>query len=215
MRKTISFALLAIILFSSTSVHAMSEKTRLSKIASLTSSIQKLQIQLKSLQAQLATLTGSSVSATPDPTVDLNNPGATVPTFVARKIGATIYKGSGIYSGYGSYGFELVVTAGDKDVYIPRSTSDSTSGLTGLSYSATGQEFRGTRNSEVSCSPVSNGYCHVKAGSTSTLKFTVWLMPDLAGGYGVSFSQLSYLLAGETDPRTFKIGQKTEAIYVQ
>ncbi len=133
---------------------------------------------------------------------------ANTPALVAKNVGGTIYEG------YGSYGFDLVVTAGDSDVFIPRTTSDSTSGFTGFVYTIQGQEFRGSQSSDVSCSIKYEGFCKVRANTTSLIEVTVWLTPAIAGNYGISFNRVNYLVEGDTERRAIDIDKGTELLYI-
>lgn len=115
---------------------------------------------------------------------------------------------------YGSYTLALEVTAGDKTVLIPMTTTDSTQGLTGVVYSLEGQEFRGSQSSSWAC-PTSGKNCKISAGQTRLVKVTVQLNPNEVGNYGVSFDKLNYLLGKHTETKSWRINGDSEVIYIK
>jgi hypothetical protein len=114
----------------------------------------------------------------------------------------------------GEYTLTLEVTAGKKVVSIPKTTTDSTKGVTGIMYSPEGQDFRGIQRSIFDCKS-SQGHCKIEPGKKSTIKVTVLLGPKESGNYGVSFGTLHYRLGGIAGPLLkWKINTESEVIYV-
>lgn len=116
--------------------------------------------------------------------------------------------------GYGGYEIGLDITAGEKDIFIPMTTTDSTLGATGLSYSIEGDTFRGDQESKVSCSLKTGENCKIKAGNTSTIVVTVWLTPIESGNYGVSFNKLGYGFDTTNYLQYYSVYEETEIIYL-
>lgn len=133
-----------------------------------------------------------------------------------RKIRQTSYSDDdgGVY---GSYEIELAVKAGPKKIYIATTTNDAVgTDLIGFTYSIKGDNFKGTQESKVSCSPIyKDKYCSVSAGKTRIITVTVLLKPSsqTEGTYAVSFDSLHYFTDVDGDKKTLQLNKsKTAAI---
>lgn len=113
----------------------------------------------------------------------------------------------------GVYTLTLEVKAGDNDVSIPKTTTDSTQGFTGVVYSLAGQDFRGSQSSTFACPTSGNNNCRIPAGQTKLVKVTVKLDPAESGNYGVSFDKLNY--GKESNAQSWRINSKSEIVYVK
>jgi len=131
-------------------------------------------------------------------------------------VGQTIYKKPYVY---GAYGITVEVTAGKEDIYIPKSTTDSTRILTGFVYSLIGDSFRGNQSSEVGCWTTTTinreEYCKIKSGKSTTITTTIWLTPEQSGNYGVMFNNINYLKGTNHEEGSFEINKGTQKIYLQ
>ena len=118
--------------------------------------------------------------------------------------------------GYGSFVLVVRLTAGDKDIYIPQTTSDSTNGYTGFSYSIEGDEFKGSQDSKIDCSKKSGGQCKISAGETKDIDVIVWLTPDYyeSGNYAVKFNSIGYRYGEKGELNYLPVGKTTEKVYV-
>lgn len=148
---------------------------------------------------------GSGSYTPPDLTIDVSH------------VGQNIYKyDSG--TKYGAYGITFDVHANGGDVLIPMTTTDTTKGTTGVSYSITGDYFGSgsERSSKFECSiqTTESGtrYCKVKDGGTTTISVTVWLTPYYSGSYGVSFDTLKAWVDGEY--KNYNLNEETERLYI-
>ena len=127
-------------------------------------------------------------------------------------------KNGSSYPAQGIYKLSLDITAGAEDILIPLTTTDSTKGETGVSYSVSGdQTFSGERKSEVKCfSGVAYGNsCVVKAGTTESVTATIWLLPIADGTFGISFTNLGYKVTRDGELNKYPINKATEEIYIQ
>lgn len=134
--------------------------------------------------------------------------------FSVPRVTQTIFKKPGYYS-YGGYEITLVVNAVNEDIYIPKTTSDSTSGVTGFIYSIGGDSFRGKQTSKVDCSIYEANYCWIQKGKTSEVTATIWLTPDVSGNYSVKFDVMNFKRGGVSGKiESFNIDKETQKIYI-
>jgi hypothetical protein len=136
-------------------------------------------------------------------------------TFKVAAIRQTIFENPN----YGGFEISVDVTAGSDDVFVPKTTSDSTKSITGFSYSLFGDSFRGSQNSEVSCGTSTDinkvEYCKIKSGQTTTITTTVWLSAEQAGNYGVMFESINYLKGVNHESGSFDVNKGTQKIYIK
>lgn len=119
--------------------------------------------------------------------------------------------------GYGGYRLRTMISAGNKDIYIPKTTSDSTRGYTGFSYSIIGSDFNGYQRSEVSCSIINNNNCKIKAGDTSEISVQIWLVPKFheSGNYAVRFNNIGYRYEPNGQAMyTLALDRESDKIYI-
>jgi hypothetical protein len=126
-----------------------------------------------------------------------------------------------IYPGYGGYEIRLRVTAKGDDFYIPMTTTDSTKGLTGISYSIKGGEFKGIQSSKVNCSTSKknipfegNQYCFIANGTSLDVTATIWLNNTSFGNYSVLFNKLGYLRENDKRMLYYILNKETETLYL-
>ncbi len=131
-------------------------------------------------------------------------------------VGQTIYKEPYVY---GSYGITIEVEAGKEDIFIPKSTTDSTIIYTGFGYSLIGDSFRGDQSSEIGCGTTTTindeEYCKINRGKSSTITTTVWLTPEQSGNYGIMFENINYLRGINHEEGSFDVNKGTQKIYLQ
>ncbi len=133
--------------------------------------------------------------------------------FTIERVTQSIFKKTGYYS-YGGYEVSLVIVANDSDIYIPKTTSDSTSGVTGFIYSILGDDFRGRQSSQVECANYEANYCWIKKGKTMTITTTVWLTPNESGNYSVKFDTMNFRRGANGKLESFNIDKETQKIYI-
>jgi hypothetical protein len=133
--------------------------------------------------------------------------------FSISRLTQTIFKKLGYYS-YGGYEVVMVVSALNEDIYIPKTTTDSTSGITGFVYSIGGDSFRGKQKSQVECSIYESNYCWIKKGKTSEVSVTVWLTLEESGNYSVKFNEMNFRRGANGQIETFSINKETQKIYI-
>jgi hypothetical protein len=150
---------------------------------------------------------------------DLNAETEEVKSDVVFKIvhvGQTIYSKPDVY---GAYGLTIEVTAGNEDVFIPQSTTDSTRIFTGFMYSLVGDSFRGSQISEVECVTTTTvnhePYCKIKSGKSTLITTTVWLTPEQSGNYGVMFDAINYFIGVNFKEGSYNFNKSTQKIYLQ
>lgn len=172
-------------------------------------------IKAKAEQDALAASQNSQKLATQTVTEENNSDAI----FKVVSVGQTIYQKPYVY---GSYGITIGITTGKDDIYIPKSTSDSTRIYTGFIYSLIGDSFRGNQSSEVGgdgCGTTKTinkeEYCKIKSGESTTIKTTVWLTPEQSGNYGVMFDTITYLKGANYEQGSFDVNKGTQKIYLQ
>ncbi|HEY0010523.1 MAG TPA: hypothetical protein VGB97_01250 [Candidatus Paceibacterota bacterium] len=166
--------------------------------------IAKLKSQIASLTAKLADLEAKATQK-PSPSKE-----GTL-SISGIEVRNTIFKAEG----YGGFEIEFIATASGADIYIPMTTTDSTRGETGVSYTLKGDDFSGLQLSKVSCSTKAKGYCKIKNGKSSPITATVWLTPKESGNYAVQFTTLGYKVGNtKEDLTTLKLNKKTETLYL-
>lgn len=115
---------------------------------------------------------------------------------------------------YGSFLLTLYIST-DQDIYIPLTTTDSTLGSTGFSYSLEGDEFRGHKSSKVNCTLKQDGYCKIKAGSyQKEISVSVWVYPEEPGDYNINFKKLGYKDYSNNQTNYIDINKVSENIYI-
>jgi len=160
--------------------------------------------------------TQSTSPAVPQPTTIVTTEQVKPVVMEFLSVARTRYEPTDKTYGYGSFQLKIKVTANGSDAYIPISTSDSTvgTGITGFSYSPTGDSFRGAQDSKISCSVRYKNYCKIKSGESETITTTVWLTPELAGNYGIRFSNVKIMSGEGSTFVSYPINQETDSIYI-
>jgi hypothetical protein len=116
--------------------------------------------------------------------------------------------------GYGGYRLIVSITSKSKDIYIPKTTTDSTEGYTGFSYAVEGSVFKGVRDSRVDCTITSKGQCKVEAGTTEKIEVMVWLLPEEEGDFAVRFKELGYRYGEKESLNKLSVNKVSETIYL-
>lgn len=115
---------------------------------------------------------------------------------------------------YGSILLGVRITT-NKDIYIPKTTTDSSGTNKGFAYSVGGSEFVGRRSSEVKCGITTDGYCKIKAGSVEKeLTVNVWIYPEKPGEYVLNFTKLGYKLYPDGIMKYADINKTGEPLYI-
>lgn len=181
----------------STNVPSTTEKINMDdKVFSLTKENNQLKAQIKTLNDKIlicekSPTKNSPIKETETVSVDTNSERAVVTQqFIPSKDG----------KGYGFYKTRLKITAGNQDLYIPKTTTDSAiNDIIGISYSTIGGDsvdFKGIRLSTVACSttkdiPAGN-VCYVRAGTSLDIDVNIYLRPDESGTYSIKLENIRY-----------------------
>lgn len=131
-----------------------------------------------------------------------------------------------IFNGYGGYEIRLRVVAEGDDFYIPMTTTDSTRGMTGFSYSIKGGEFKGGQTSKVLCTSYKDNLlfsggvnmgsqCFIPRGTSLDITATVWLVNKDPGNYSVLFNKLGYFREGDRKMLYHSLNIETEYLYLK
>ncbi|OHA58844.1 MAG: hypothetical protein A2571_00460 [Candidatus Vogelbacteria bacterium RIFOXYD1_FULL_44_32] len=128
-------------------------------------------------------------------------------------VGSNVYSRDG--GTYGSYSIDISITAGNKDVYVPQATSNSKNMTIGFFYTVDGKEFNGTQDSDVNCGLMRENFCRIKAGKTSKIGATIWLIPYSSGNYSVKFLKMMYRIDGESKMRTFELNENVGPLFIE
>lgn len=135
------------------------------------------------------------------------------PEFSVSRVVQAIFRKPG-YLTYGGYEITVVVSAINEDIYIPKTTSDSTSGVTGFEYIIGGDDFRGMQTSKVDCSIYEANYCWIQKGKTREVTATVWLTPNESGNYSIKFDSMNFKKGENGKLESFSINKETQRIYL-
>lgn|GEM_PF-2117333 len=116
---------------------------------------------------------------------------------------------------YGSILLGLRIST-DKDIYIPKNTTDSAGNGIGIGYSLNkGDKFVGHRDSNVRCGITSSGHCKIRAGSIDKeITANVWIYPEDPGQYTTSFIKLGYKYNPKGIMNYIDINKTSEPLYV-
>lgn len=173
-----------------------------------------------SIPAQpVITSTPQPVATVPEPVLNTTEKPVD-PKFEVLAVRQTIFKDKDYGYSYGGYEITIKVTAGRDNVYVPKSTTDSTNNetkyLTGFAYTIQGDEFQGLQDSKVLCGLATKNFCKTEAGQSREIVTTVWLIPDETGNYGIKFDNLTFV-RGSIDgtPETHELNKIAQKLYLQ
>lgn len=211
MNKTLASLLMGALLFPMASFAATTAPTSsqiLQLIASLTAQLQTLQAQVK---------TPSSAPAAPSAPVAADEISARM-----AKQSVHVSRSQGFHSVLvAKYTFNVEVTAGNNDLYIPLSTGDGknygfnpsvsgpTTAVASLTVKCSGKSTEGVTNAGVF-------YCHIPAKTTASFAFQGQLSKD-TGTYTLSISAINYKLnPTDKSPKVYQPkGIKTDPVTFQ
>ncbi len=181
----------------------------------VTSTVDNSELIKKQVQEQLEAKLKAQKEKEALVVVDQEEENVDGPDFEVIAVRQTIFENPS----YGGFEIEIMVTANEEKIYIPKTTTDSTKAITGFTYSIKGDAFRGNQNSEVNCSTSTTiksiEYCSIGIGKSSDITTTVWLTPNESGNYGLLFEDINYLYGENHLSGAFNINEVTQKIYVR
>ena len=125
--------------------------------------------------------------------------------------------------GNGLFYMHFIAQTDKGDVYIPYTTTDSSgsSGKVGINYKVEGNNFSGYQSSKIICYAMkvigSNKYCVVGSGQKTDIEVSVYINPDVAGNYSVTFEKINYWSGSEDKYSAQYIGDrdKLDSLYLR
>lgn len=150
----------------------------------------------------------------PKKEISIPTPPPSPVTFKVTRLTQKIFEETLTTWAYGGFEISVEIFANGGDIFIPMTTNDSTTGITGFTYSIKGDPFRGKQNSQVSCILKTDTYCKIKDGNSGVITTTVWLTPNQSGNYGIGFDKIRAKIGMNGTLQTYDIGKETEHIYI-
>ncbi len=150
------------------------------------------------------------------PTIDVSE--LSNPKIEIIKLGQIVYD-KPYY--YGSFYLDIRVTAGEEDIFIPLTTSDSVmANHIGFPYEVIGDYFSGDQKSGIKNCGIQKTitrkeYCFVQSNKSIDLFVVVWLTPNLSGNYAVRFNDITYLQGDNHKEKLFNLSKETKKVYIK
>ena len=179
------------------------------KIDSLLKENEQLRTQVKELALQLKKLQNQNMLG--------DNSVAPLTIDVAESYSLIQNDGNGLFY------MHFIAQTDKGDVYIPYTTTDSSgsSGKVGINYKVEGNNFSGYQSSKIICYAMkvigSNKYCVVGSGQKTDIEVSVYINPDVAGNYSVTFEKINYWSGSEDKYSAQYIGDrdKLDSLYLR